>query len=399
MTRHDSRRRVLTGIAATAGVAAASTFLPVRFAIGQAAKIKLGLMLPYTGTYAALGKNIDDALRLAISEAGGKLGGRDIEYAVVDDESEPAKATENATKLVTRDKVDVLIGTGHSGVAAAMVKVAADNNALLVIPNAGVGAATGPLCAPNIFRTSFSNWQPGFAMGKVAAERGQKRAVAISWDYAAGKESNGAFKEGFEAGGGKVENELYLPFPQVEFQALLTQIASIKPDVVYAFFAGGGAVSFVKDYVAAGLRKAIPLVGPGFLTDGTLQAQGEAAQGLETTLHYADGLDIPRDKSFRAAFKSAVNRDPDVYAVQGYDTGQLLVAGLGTVKGDVGARDALVAALEKTTIDSPRGKFTLSKAHNPIQDIYLRKVEGLENKYVSVAAKALNDPAHGCKMV
>ncbi|HLJ21835.1 MAG TPA: ABC transporter substrate-binding protein [Stellaceae bacterium] len=395
MTIHRSRRRVLKAIAATAAVAA----LPTRFAIGQTAKIKLGLMLPYTGTYAALGKNIDDALRLAIAEAGAKLGGRDIEYAVVDDESEPAKATENATKLVTRDKVDILIGTVHSGVAAAMVKVAADNNTLLVIPNAGVGAATGPLCAPNIFRTSFSNWQPAFAMGKVAAERGQKRAVAISWDYAAGKESNGGFKEGFEATGGKVENELYLPFPQVEFQALLTQIASIKPDVVYAFFAGGGAVSFVKDYAAAGLRKSIPLVGPGFLTDGTLQAQGDAAQGLETTLHYADGLDIPKDKSFRAAFKSAVNRDADVYAVQGYDTGQLLVAGLAAVKGDVGARDALVAAMEKTTIDSPRGKFTLSKSHNPIQDIYLRKAEGLENKYVSVAVKALNDPSRGCKMV
>jgi branched-chain amino acid transport system substrate-binding protein len=395
MTSHQSRRRVLKGLAA----GAAAVAVPTRFAIGQAAKIKLGLMLPYTGTYSALGKNIDDAIRLAITEAGGKLGGRDIDYAVVDDESEPAKATDNATKLVSRDKVDILIGTVHSGVAAAMVKVATDNNTLLVIPNAGVGAATGPLCAPNIFRTSFSNWQPAFAMGKVAAERGQKRAVSISWDYAAGKESNGGFKEGFEAGGGKVENELYLPFPQVEFQALLTQIASIKPDVVYAFFAGGGAVSFVKDYFAAGLRKTIPLVGPGFLTDGTLQAQGEAAQGLETTLHYADGLDIAKDKSFRAAFKSATNRDADVYAVQGYDTGQLLVAGLGAVKGDVGARDALVAAMEKTTIDSPRGKFTLSKAHNPIQDIYLRKVEGLENKYVSVAAKALADPARGCKMV
>jgi branched-chain amino acid transport system substrate-binding protein len=398
MTTNHSRRRVLKSIAASAGIAAATTILPARFAIGQAAKIKLGLMLPYTGTYAALGKNIDDALRLAIAEGGGKLGGRDIEYAVVDDESEPAKATENATKLVTRDKVDILIGTVHSGVAAAMVKVAADNNTLLVIPNAGVGAATGPLCAPNIFRTSFSNWQPAFAMGKVAAERGQKRAVAISWDYAAGKESTGGFKEGFEAGGGKLESELYLPFPQVEFQALLAQIASIKPDVVYTFFAGGGAVSFVKDYYAAGLRKSIPLVGPGFLTDGTLQAQGESAQGLETTLHYADGLDIPKDKSFRAAFKSAVNREADVYAVQGYDTGQLLVAGLGAVKGDVGARDALVAAMEKTTIDSPRGTFTLSKAHNPIQDIYLRKVEGLENKYVGVAVKALADPARGCKM-
>ncbi len=389
-----SRRAILQGMAATAGAA----LLPAGFAIGQTAKIKLGLMLPYTGTYAALGKNIDEALRLAVSEHGGKLGGRDVEYVVLDDESEPAKGAENANKLVTRDKVDFLIGTVHSGVAMAMVKVATDNDTMLLIPNAGAGAATGAACAANIFRTSFSNWQPGFAMGKVAAGRGQQRAVAVSWDYAAGHESCDGFKEAFTAGGGKLEKELFLPFPNVEFQPILTEIASIKPELVYVFFAGGGAVKFVKDYAAAGLKSSVPLVGAGFLTDGTLEAQGDAAQGLETTLHYADGLDVAKDKTFRAAFRKASGRDADVYAVQGYDTGQLLVAGLAAVKGDVKARPALVAAMEKAEIDSPRGKFTLSKAHNPVQDMYLRKVQGLENKYVSVAVRALADPARGCKM-
>ena len=392
-----SRRTMLKGLAA--GTAVIGGIVPARFAIGQQAKIKLGLMLPYTGTYAALGKNIDEALRLAINEQGGKLGGREVEYVVLDDESEPAKGAENANKLVARDKVDFLVGTVHSGVAMAMVKVATDNDTMLIIPNAGVDAATGPACAPNIFRTSFSNWQPGFAMGKVAGGRGQKRAVAVSWDYAAGHESVNGFKEGFAAGGGKVEKELFLPFPQVEFQAILTEIASLKPELVYTFFAGGGAVKFVKDYAAAGLKTAVPLVGAGFLTDGTLEAQGEAAQGLETTLHYADGLDLPKDKAFRAAFKNAAKRDADVYAVQGYDTGQLLVAGLAAVKGDAKARKELVAAMEKAEIDSPRGKFTLSKAHNPVQDMYLRKVQGLENRVESVAVKALADPARGCKMV
>jgi branched-chain amino acid transport system substrate-binding protein len=140
------------------------------------------------------------------------------------------------------------------------------------------------------------------------------------------------------------------------------------------------------------------LVGPGFLTDGTLEAQGDAAQGMETTLHYADGLDNPKDKEFRAAFKKATGRDVDVYAVQGYDSGQLLLAGMAAVKGDTKARKELIAAMEKTEIDSPRGKFSLSKAHNPVQDFYLRRVQGLENRYVSVAVKALADPATGCKL-
>ena len=400
MTKSEpvTRRTILKGIVAGAGAAAASAFVPRCFAAGATVKLKLGLMLPYTGTYAALGKNIDDALRLAISERGGKLGGREVEYIVVDDESEPAKGAENANKLVARDKVDFLIGTVHSGVAMAMVKVATDNDTMLVIPNAGAAAATGVACAPNIFRTSFTNWQPGFAMGKVMASRGHKRAVSVSWDYAAGRESMGGFKEGFATGGGYVEKELVLAFPQVEFQPILTEIAATKPQLVYTFFAGAGAVKFVKDYAAAGLKNSIPLVGAGFLTDGTLQAQGDAAQGLETTLHYADGLNVPKDKAFRAAFKKATNRDADVYAVQGYDAGQLLAAGLDAVKGDTKARKELIAAMEKAEIDSPRGKFTLSKAHNPVQDMYLRKVVGVENKFVSVAVKALADPARGCKI-
>src|SRR4029077_7109601 len=117
-------------------------------------------------------------------------------------------------------------------------------------------------------------------------------------------------KETFEKGGGKVIKELTLPFPQVEFQPLLTEIAALKPDVVYAFFAGGGAVKFVKDYAAAGLNKSIPLVGPGFLTDGTLDAQGEAAQGMLTALHYADGLNNPKNKAFRAAYAKAYKVEP-----------------------------------------------------------------------------------------
>jgi len=396
--RSHDRRRVLKGLAAGVGAAAITTVLPTRFSIGQEAKLKLGLMLPYSGTYAALGKNIDDALRLAINEKGGKLGGREVEYVTLDDESDPAKSADNANRLVTRDKVDFLIGTVSSGVQMGINKVATDNDVMLIIPNAGVTVATRDLCAANVFRTSFSNWQPAYAMGIVAGAQGKKRAIAISWDYAAGRESNAAFTEGFVNRGGKTERELYLPFPQVEFQPLLTQIAAAKPDVVYAFFAGGGAVKFVKDYAAAGLKTNIPLVGPGFLTDGTLEAQGEAAEGLETTLHYADGLGNPRDDAFRAAFKKATNRDADVYAVQGYDTGLLLISGLEAVKGDMKARKELIAAMEKTEIDSPRGKFSLSKSHNPIQDIYLRRAKGLENRFVSVAVKALADPGTGCKL-
>jgi branched-chain amino acid transport system substrate-binding protein len=361
-------------------------------------KIKVGLMLPATGTFAALGTAIENGFRLYVNEKGGKLGGREIEFVKVDDESDPAKATDNVNKLVKRDNVDVLIGTVHSGVAMAMAKVAKDTGTLLIVPNAGADAVTGPMCAPNIFRSSFSNWQPGYAMGEVAAKRGYKNVVTIAWKYAAGDESVRGFKEGFEKGGGKVVKQLSLPFPNVEFQALLTEIAATKPDAVYTFFAGGGAVKFVKDYAAAGLRKNIPLYGAGFLTDGTLEAQGGDAAGVFTTLHYADDLNNERDKAFRLAYAKTYKLQPDVYAVQGYDAAQMLGIGLEAVKGDVSRKADFAAALRKAKIDSPRGPFTLSASHNPVQDIYLREVVGNQNRLVGVASKGLADPGRGCKM-
>jgi branched-chain amino acid transport system substrate-binding protein len=157
-------------------------------------------------------------------------------------------------------------------------------------------------------------------------------------------------------------------------------------------------VKFVKDYAAAGLKKTIPLYGAGFLTDGTLEAQGADADGLLTTLHYGDALNTPRDNAFRLAYAKAYKLQPDVYAVQGYDAAQMLGVGLNAVKGDLSKKEAFAAAIQKARIDSPRGAFAVSKAHNPVQDIYLRQVSGKENKVVGVATKSLADPARGCRM-
>ena len=398
----SSRRKFLQNGAAIGGAAALTGLMP-SFALGQGAggagKIKVGLMLPYTGTFAQLGVAIENGFRLAVQENGGKIAGRELEYAKLDDESEPAKGADNANRLVNRDKVDVLVGTVHSGVQMGMVKIARESGVLHIIPNAGVGVATGQLCAPNIFRTSFANGQTGYPMGKVLADRGVKNVVTLSWKYAAGEESVEGFKDAFIKGGGKIAKELWLPFPNVEFQPLLTEIASIKPDGVYVFFAGGGAVKFMKDYQAAGLKGKIPLYGSGFLTDGVLEAAGSAADGLETTLHYGDGIETPKNKAFRLSYAKAFKMQPDVYAVQGYDSALLLIAGLNAVKGDVSKKKEMIAAMEKARIDSPRGAWTMSKAHNPVQDMYLRKVSGAENKVTGVAVKALDyPPASMCKM-
>ena len=379
------------------GVAAVATVL-ARPAIAQAAPLRVGLMLPYSGTFAQLGENITTAIELYLAERGGKFGGRAITLIKLDDASDPAAAPQNVNRLLSRDKADVLIGTVHSGVVMALVQASREKGVPLIIPNAGNVAASRELCAESVFRTSFTNWQPAYGMGKALAATGVKKAAWVTWDYAAGKESAEGFRDGLKSGGAELVQILTLPFPETNFQPILAQLPGLGVDAIGAFFAGGGAVQFVRDYAAAGLKDKLPLCGSGFLTEGTLGAQGAAAEGVRTALHYGDGLDLDRNIAFRAVFKAKAGREADVYAVQGFDAAQLLAVGLDATKGDVNADKALFAAMRAAKIDSPRGMFTLSAGHSPVQNIYLREARGGQNKVIGIAAEALADPGTGCKL-
>ena len=381
--------------AVAAGLATLTLSTPV---LASDEPVKVGIMLPFSGVYAALGDATRNGLKMALQEKASELHGRKIEYIEIDTEARPERAPEIASSLLDRSKADFIIGPVHSGVAMGMLKVLRGKDTVMIVPNAGAGPVTGPLCAPNVFRTSFSSWQPSYPMGKVALDKGYKNVVTMSWNYGMGRESLDAFEESFTAGGGTIVKQVLVPFPQTEFQSYLSEIASLKPDAVFVFFAGGGAVKFVKDYDALGLKGKIPLLGSGFLTEGTIEAQGAAAEGVMTTLHYADTLDNDLNNRFRASYKEQFDKPSDLYAVQGYDTGLLIANALNQLKGDISDRDALINTMANTTINSPRGDFTFSKAHNPVQNIYLRTVENGENKVIEIASPMLEDPARGCKL-
>lgn len=359
---------------------------------------KVGLMLPYSGTYAQLATMITEGFQLALAEAGDSIGGREVSIVQLDSEADPGRATRNMQQLVAGENVDVVVGPVHSGVAMAMVRVAQREGTLLIIPNAGLDAATRELCAPNIFRTSFSNWQPAYPMGQTAVDRGHSRVITVAWRYGAGQETVAAFRDGFEAAGGEIVREIFIPFPEVEFQAQLAEIASLEPDAVFVFFAGGGAVQFVRDWHAAGLHRSIELLGSGFLTEGTLEAQGEAAEGILTTLHYSEALDTEENRAFRQAFHDRYGRWPDLYAMQGYDSGRLLVEAARSA-GGTADRARLIEAMENTELQSPRGPIRFSPSHNPVQNIYLREVRDGENVVLGVAHEMLADPGTGCDMM
>lgn len=390
----DRRKFVALG-GSTAALTIAMPFIRPSYA--QSGPLKLGVLLPYSGTYAPLGEAITRAMELYVKQQGGKLAGRDITFVKIDDESAPPKATELTTKLVQGEKSDVIIGTVHSGVAMAMVKITREEGVPTIIPNAGADQITRSMCAANIFRTSFSNGQAGSAVAPAMLQAGHKKVVTATWKYAAGEESVNGFKRSFTKGGGEVIKDITIPFPDVEFQSVLAEISSLKPDAVYVFWAGGGALKFIKDYAGAFSGK-IPLWGPSFLTDGVEQAAGAAGDGVKTVGHYVESLDNPENKAFVKLFQDAYKIPPDVYAVQGWDAMQLLDIGLKAVGGDIAKRSELNAAMAKASFASPRGPLRFSSSHNPIQNFYLRELRGGVNVYQGVVAKELSDDTTGCKL-
>ena len=388
-----NRRHAL--LAGGAGILVGALNRKFSFARIESRPLKIGILLPYSGVYAHLGESIDAGFMLAVQAAQGQFGGRAIQMIKIDSEAAPAKSMTYINKLVHGEKVDILVGPVHSGVAMAMVKATRQANTVVIIPNAGANQITRQYCGAHIFRTSFTHWQVAYPTGWELAKQGVERVVLCYWNYSAGKQAIQGFEDGFLPGGGKIIQSIAVPFPNVSFQAVLTKIASLSPDAVFVFFSGSGAIKFVKDYAAAGLKGRIPLYG-SFLTEGLTMAQGEASEGLESVLHYADDLDFPESVRFRESYQAAKGRLPDVHAVQGYDAASLLRVGLEAVEGDIRKRENWLEAMASANLASPRGPFALSQAHNPIQNFYLRKVDKGLNRFVRLVAQGLSDTGAGC---
>ena len=269
-----------------------------------------------------------------LAEKGGKLGGREIQLVKLDDESKPELGLQNADRLIKRDNVDVLIGTVHSGVQMAIHKAVTESGTLCIVPNAGAVAVTRNLCAKNVFRTSFSNWQPAYGMGVALGKRGVKKAVWITWDYAAGARIGRRIQAGSRSQWrtGRADADT-ANSRETNFQPLLAQVPGLGVDAVGAFFAGGGASTSSRTTrpPASRCRWSVPASSPKACS--ARRVPPPKASKLRCTT--ATVSTIRRTTRFRTAFKAKAGRDADVYAVQGYDSAQLLGIGLEAVKGNL----------------------------------------------------------------
>lgn len=357
---------------------------------GDVGPVKIGLLVPLSGVYAPLGEDMEQGFELYLDENEGALGGAEVDLVTVDEGEGPDTGVPAATRLVTQEQVSAVVGIVNSATALGAKDTFVESQVPLVVANAGANDLTAD-ASPYIWRSSFTNGGVAAALGAHVAEQvGDGSVYLISADYAAGAESTGGFRETFEAAGGTVAGEAATPFgTTTDWQPFLNEIRESGASAVYTFYAGAEAVGFVTQYSQFGLAEEIPLYGAGFLTEGgVLAAQGAAALGVQTSLHYSDTIDTPRNMEFVEAYQAAYDEVPTVYAVQAYDAAAALdaaIEGAGATDGE-----SIAQALgEVGEIDSPRGAFTFDENHNPEQPYYLREVQEADGGFSNAVLSEL----------
>jgi branched-chain amino acid transport system substrate-binding protein len=334
-------------------------------------KLKVGIVSTLSGPPAVIGQQMRNGFQLAVKELGGKLGGREAEVIVADDELKPDVAVAKVKAFVERDKVDFVVGPIFSNMLQAIMKPVTDSGTILISPNAGTSNFAGKECNASFFVTSYQNDQNHEVLGKYAQDAGIKKAFIMAPNYQAGKDALTGFKRYFK---GEVLDEVYVPLNQLDYSAELSKIATAKPDAIFVFLPGGMGVNFVKQFRQAGLADKITFLSAFTVDEGTLPAQQDAALGFFGGANWAPNLDNPQNKAFVAAYEKEYGAVPGSYAFQAYDAGLLIDSAVRAVHGNLADKDALRAALNKADFKSLRGGFKFANNHYPIQDFYLVKV-------------------------
>lgn len=348
---------------------------------GDDSTIHIGLLIPQSGAYKAAGPEIKDGFQLYLDAHGGKLGGKAVKITIADEGDGKQTAVNSGKKLIQQDKVDVVVGTSTVDSLLGLETMLSEAK----IPFIGTGGRPSTLKdISRIWHVSWLSREPGAAIADYLRTTVNGPVYAIGPDYQGGYDQIGGFTDAYLAGGGKLANEdgkaAWTPWPTTtNFLPYLNKIAASGAKAVYTFYAGTAAVAFVQQYTQSGLASKIPLYGSGYLTDeAILEAEGTAADGIQTVLNYAADLDNDANRAFVTAYtKAHAGASPHLFHMTSWDAASLLdqAVAAASANGKKPTPEAINAAIGKVgQIDSPRGTWRWSSSHTPIQPWYLRKV-------------------------
>ena len=339
--------------------------------------IKIGYISPLSGGMAANGKDMLTGIELYLQEIGYQVAGRKIELLVEDDEANPATGLTKTRKLVEKDGVHIMTGGLMASTAYALAPYIDSKEIPMTYPIMSADDITQRKIPKWIIRTGWASCQPHQPFGEYAYNvLKYKKIAVIAYDFAFGWECVGGFQKLFEDSGGKVLQKIWVPLTAQDMSPYLSQFSK-DADAVFAVFSGRQTIQFNKQYQEFGLKGKVPLIGGGTVTDEhALPQMGDEAIGVITPLHYSEVLDNPANKKFVKAFREKAKKAASYYSEGTYTGARWIVEAIKAVNGDVENRGKLMEALRKVELkDVPRGPMKLDNYGNPIQNIYIRKVE------------------------
>lgn len=358
--------------------------------------VKVGLILPLTGPFTAIGKQVEAGARLYQQQHGNTVAGKRIEVIVRDDTANADTTRRIAQELVVNEKVNILAGFGLTPLALSAAPIATQAKTPLVVMAAGTSIITER--SPYVVRTSFTLAQSAHIMAEWAPKNGIKRAVTLVTDYGPGHDAEKSFVDRFKALGGQVIESLRVPLQNPDFAPFLQRAADAKPDALYVFVPAGQTAIAMKQYVERGLDKTgMKLIGPGdIVDDDVLNGYGDAALGAITAHMYSAAHPSEKNKAYVEAFKKAnPGMRPNFMSVGGYDGMHLIYEALKKTGGNADG-DSLIAAMKGMAWESPRGPISIDpQTRDIVQNIYMRRVERLGGELYNVefaTFEAIKDP-------
>lgn len=351
--------------------------------------LRLGFMTIKSGALAAGGKQMEDGIRLFLKERNNMIAGRKVELFVADTSGQPAIAKTKTQELVEKDKVHVIIGPLAAFEALAIDDYIRKTEIPVIAPSAAAEDLTQRKANPWFVRAVGTSAQSTHPLGEYAAkELKYKRIAIIGDDFAYGHETVAGFQRTFEENGGKVVQKLWSPLNVADYG---TYIGQLKPnvDAVFAAFAGGNGIKFLKQYSEYGMKAKVPVLASMTAVDeGILKSMGDEALDVISTGWYAAGINNAENKKFVQAMNRDYQMDPGYYSMGAYGAGLMLEQALKDVKGKFEDKPAFMAALRNVqVINDPRGKLNLDALGNPVMDMYIRKVERKGGKLTNTVIK------------
>jgi branched-chain amino acid transport system substrate-binding protein len=343
----------------------------------QKGPIKVGFMSSLTGPLSPNGKDMLNSFELFLEEQGGKLGGREVKLITEDDAGNPATGLTKLRSMAEGQGIQLLVGPLSAAVGYAIRDYIDANKLPAIFPIVSGEDITQRKRSPYIVRTGWSSAQPSHPFGKWVYDNLKYRRIAmIGYDFAFGWEVAAGFHRTFEESGGQIVQKLWPPLFTTDFGPYISQL---KRDVnaVYAVFSGADALRFAKQYEDAGLKARLPLIGGGTFTDEhVLRTMGDEVLGVITALHYSAALNNPVNRKFVQVYEAKFKQMPSYYSEGTYVAGLQLKRALEALGGDAENGERLVAGLRKVELtDTPRGPIRFDEYGNPIENIYVRKVE------------------------